>query len=84
MLKNLLKIIFSSTEDNGTKLKEQKVLTNAVTQADQFEICVSCGAETDIKVATPIEMRVGYICGCGQLCKKCYEHAQLTGNYDFS
>ena len=41
-------------------------------KANQIETCVLCGAETPYKFHEHIDMRYGYIEGCGQLCEKCY------------
>lgn len=38
-----------------------------------LERCVLCHRETDIPSDTPIDKRQGYIIGCGQLCKECFE-----------
>lgn len=37
-----------------------------------FEICVSCGKQTDIPREMDISERSFYIEGAGQLCKDCY------------
>lgn len=42
-------------------------------KADQVELCVLCGAETPYKFYEHIDMRYGYVEGCGQLCEKCYD-----------
>jgi len=42
-------------------------------KADQVEMCVLCGAETPYKFYEHIDMRYGYVEGCGQLCEKCYD-----------
>jgi hypothetical protein len=36
------------------------------------EICVICGSETDIDINTHVDFRIGYVEGCGQLCRDCY------------
>ena len=41
-------------------------------KADKIEACVLCGQETPYKFYEHIDMRYGYIEGCGQLCEKCY------------
>lgn len=50
-------------------------------KANQVEICVLCGAETPYKFYEHVDMRNGYIDGCGQLCEKCYnkgvDHEQI-------
>lgn len=37
----------------------------------EFEVCVLCGAVTDVEYSTPIRLRSGYVVGVGQLCKNC-------------
>lgn len=38
----------------------------------EYESCVMCGAKTEIPVSLPIEYRIGYEIGVGQLCEICY------------
>ena len=38
------------------------------------EHCVRCGKDTEYDVNTPIEMRLYFIEGSGQLCPTCYQH----------
>jgi hypothetical protein len=35
------------------------------------ELCVSCGNETPYNFETPIQARIGYIEGAGQICIPC-------------
>ena len=35
------------------------------------DICVLCGKETEYDRDTPIDLREGYVEGCGQVCTKC-------------
>ena len=35
------------------------------------DLCVLCGADTGIPAETPIDQRVGYVEGSGQICRKC-------------
>ena len=35
------------------------------------ELCVICGAETDVPVTVPVDQRRGYIEGVGQCCADC-------------
>ena len=37
------------------------------------ETCVLCGVETPYTVDQHIDTRYGYVEGCGQLCKECYD-----------
>ena len=39
---------------------------------NKFERCVMCGQITDVPISTPIELRVHYEIGCGQLCIECH------------
>lgn len=38
----------------------------------QKEICIKCGKETNVDIATHVDFRSGYIEGVGQLCVTCY------------
>lgn len=49
----------------------------------QKENCICCGDETDIDKSTPIEQRLYYVQGQGQLCEKCYNNLYLDGGPDF-
>ena len=42
-----------------------------VREGKEFEICVLCGAVTDVLSKTPLEQRGNYISGAGQLCRRC-------------
>ncbi len=49
-----------------------------------FEICIHCGKQTSVLRSTPIELRKGFIAGCGQLCSDCTRAMELeTHNPDF-
>lgn len=37
----------------------------------EYEVCVICGAVTDIPKSTPVERRTDYFPGAGQLCYAC-------------
>ena len=37
------------------------------------EVCVSCGCETPYVFETPIQERIGYVEGSGQLCDDCFK-----------
>lgn len=50
-------------------LKENITQTNL----EEYEVCVMCGAITDIPTSMPLKMRTGYLSGAGQLCQKCAE-----------
>ena len=50
---------------------------------EEYDICVSCGAETSYKKGDDVTLRHNYIEGAGQLCLECgrrnnkeAEHAQ--------
>lgn len=38
-----------------------------------LEDCIICGKQTDVPVSLHIDFRYGYVEGCGQCCKECYE-----------
>lgn len=38
---------------------------------DEYEYCVLCKKKTDIKKSEPVESRIGYLQGAGQLCNEC-------------
>jgi hypothetical protein len=40
--------------------------------------CIYCGEESDYDYETHIHLRVGYIEGAGQLCRKCYSGDNTT------
>ena len=40
---------------------------------DEVDKCITCGADTPYTINTHIDMRLYYIEGAGQLCKKCFE-----------
>lgn len=53
----------------------------------EYEICISCGEETDVRIDTPIDQRYGYIEGAGQVCSRCsYTNQQYRteGYIEFS
>ena len=53
-------------------------------QSDEFEICIQCGKPTKVLKSTPIDLRKGFIVGCGQLCNDCNRDLELsTHNPDF-
>lgn len=37
----------------------------------EYEVCVLCGAMTNVSRSMPIELRSDYLLGAGQLCHKC-------------
>ncbi len=39
--------------------------------------CVTCNKETLYRIDDPIDMRIGYIEGAGQLCLDCFEKIYL-------
>lgn len=43
------------------------------TNLEEYEVCIMCGAITDIPTSMPLKMRTGYLSGAGQLCEKCAE-----------
>ncbi len=45
---------------------------------DGMERCVICKKKLDIPVATPVDQRNYYVCGCGQLCVDCFRLVRPT------
>ena len=39
--------------------------------------CVTCNKETLYRIDDPIDMRIGYIEGAGQLCLDCYDEIYI-------
>ena len=39
--------------------------------------CVTCNKETLYRIDDPIDMRIGYIEGAGQLCLDCYDEVYV-------
>lgn len=54
-------------------LEEKRTEAAKKTTNSVFEVCVLCGKQTDIRRDTPVDFRDAYICGCGQLCRSCYD-----------
>lgn len=40
-------------------------------RADATELCCICARDTGVAVTMPVDKRVGYVIGVGQLCSKC-------------
>jgi len=40
-------------------------------QDDEYEFCVICGEKTNVKKSEPVERRMDYFPGSGQLCHEC-------------
>lgn len=38
---------------------------------EEYERCVLCGAMTRVAKSTPIDRRIDYLYGAGQLCREC-------------
>lgn len=38
---------------------------------EEYEMCVLCGAITDVPKSEPLELRSDYLPGAGQLCHEC-------------
>ena len=59
--------------------------TGKINAGIEYEICVSCGVETDIPIDTHIDHRYGYIEGFGQVCGRCnYTEKRDMGMMEFS
>lgn len=41
------------------------------------DTCVICNVETPYERDTHIDYRYGYVEGCGQLCKECYDNQTI-------
>ena len=61
-------------------INEDGLVTSVGNQDSIYETCVLCGAKTDVKITTHIDYRYGYVEGCGQCCKECYEKKYDTKN----
>ena len=57
------KIIKSNKQPNNCKLKEKV--------KNDYESCVLCNEQLTILKSVPIDKRIGYIEGVGQLCTSC-------------
>ena len=52
---------------------DPKILSQNDVDAE-YESCVLCGKQTDIRRDTHIDFRVCYVEGAGQLCPGCWAH----------
>lgn len=41
-------------------------------KSEEYEVCVLCKSNTDIKRSQPVWKRKYYVEGAGQLCRRCY------------
>ncbi len=64
------------------KAKPQKPIISeqSADKLDDFEICIHCGKRTKVLKSTPIELRKGFIAGCGQLCSDCTRTMELENH----
>jgi uncharacterized protein (UPF0248 family) len=53
-----------------------KLRYNEQTADDEYEICIICHRETDVKKSTPVDKRKYYVEGFGQMCRECYMKSQ--------
>lgn len=44
----------------------------------EYDCCVLCGKNTDVKRDMSIDLRTGYVEGAGQLCPTCWEKLNST------
>lgn len=65
---NLVKKILS---DLGIKIYDIKNKDEIKSISGEYEKCVLCGKNTDIKVSKNIDTREHYVTGVGQLCEEC-------------
>ena len=56
----------------GTSLKKRCGKMKINSKNEELDICVICGAITDVPLSKPIDNREFYEVGCGQLCRNCY------------
>lgn len=56
---------------NKKKVNKNDNETNQL-KHNEFEHCTKCNSITEVEKDTPIEERVMYVEGSGQLCKICY------------
>lgn len=47
-------------------------MQNQKTESNPIEKCVLCGSDTQYRFHDHVDMRNGYVEGCGQMCSKCY------------
>ena len=45
----------------------------------EIEKCVVCGKKTKYAKDTPVQERIGYVEGAGQLCRDCHKELYLKG-----
>lgn len=62
-----------TTDENGlvTSVGDQNT-------SEIYETCVMCGKLTDVLINTHIDYRYGYVEGCGQCCRDCYNRTYDT------
>ena len=53
------------------KCEKERIIGKKENKCEEYECCVICGAVTSIPVSLPINIRVNYVVGCGQLCEEC-------------
>jgi hypothetical protein len=44
----------------------------ALESKHEYECCVLCGKQVDVRRDTHVDFRAYYVVGCGQLCRKCF------------
>lgn len=66
------------------KIQNPVITEQPMDKHEDFEICIHCGKQTKVLKSTPIELRKGFIAGCGQLCNDCTRNMELeTHDPDF-
>lgn len=58
------------------KFKKEKV-------TQDIEFCVFCGMKTEYRKNDPIETRIGYMHGAGQLCQECHKKLYPEGEESY-
>lgn len=52
-------------------MKLHRKTPGRILQNEEYEVCVLCGAITNIPKSKPLDMRTDYLPGAGQLCHEC-------------
>lgn len=55
-----------------------------VDPAQERDCCVLCGKESEYLKTVPVEKRIGYIGGAGQLCRDCFQKLSISDNAKYA
>lgn len=70
-------------DSGGNKMMLRKFKAGqSSAKSDLYERCVLCGRITNIPRDLPIDRRVGYVPGGGQLCYRCYDEVMRETELD--